>query len=255
VARTTTKQVVGAIVALLALVGCGGGEADERADVQDETTTTSAPATTTAGAADGTTTTTSTTAAPDGDETFGELVDDDLAGTEEGQTELERLGLALLVVPADLVGQSFVDAGYVPEEGPNGCGIDVDADHPSSVLVGTGLVDADGRSIVEELRVYPDVAAAQAAYEVHRTALGCGTDGAGTTFGPAVDVNDVVGADAAEEVAVVVEDAQGVVVVALVGDAVLTFATSAPAATPATLDPRELAAFGVGKVLAALEAA
>lgn len=251
-ARTTTKQVVGAIVALLALVGCGDGEADERADVQDETTTTSEPATTTTRAAPRSTT--STTAAPDDTGTVGELADE-LATTEEGDTGLEQLSLELLVVPADLAGQSFVDAGYVPTEGPNGCGVDVDAVHPTSVLVGTGLADADGRSIVEELRVYADVAAAQAAYDAHRTALACGTDGEGTTYGPAVDVNDVVGADAAEEVAVVVEDAQGVVVVALVGDAVLTFATSAPAATPATLDPRELAAFGVGKVLAALEAA
>lgn len=195
-------------------------------------------------------TSTTTPAGGDGAATLG----DELADTEEGRTELVQLALELLVVPDDLGAASFTDAGYAPPEGPNACGVDVDAELPPSVLVGTALTAPDGQSIVEELRVYGDVAAAEEAFAGHRDALACGTDGAGTTFTAPVDVNDVVGADAAAEVGAVVEDEGGVRITALVGDAVLTFAVSVPPATATPLDPREVAAFGVGKVLAALEA-
>lgn len=236
-----------ACAGLVALAGCGDVGDGE---VAGATTTASVVTTTTAPAGS----TTTSPAATDGAPTLGELIDE-LAATEEGQTELEQLSLELLIAPEDLGGQSFTDAGYVPSEGPNECGVDVDADHPASVLVGTGLSDADGRSIVEELRVFADVEAATDAFEARRTAWGCGSDGAGTTFGEPTDVNEVVHADAGSEVTVVTEDQSGVVITALVGDAVLTFGVAAPAAAPPALDPREVAAFGVGKVLAALEAA
>jgi hypothetical protein len=233
---------------VLLAAACGGdGASDDRLAA----TTTAAPVTTTTAPEASMTT---PPAATDGGPTLGELIHE-LADTEEGQTELEQLSLELLVAPEDFGGQSFADAGYVPSEGPDECGVDVDADHPPSVLVGTGLTDADGRSIVEELRVFPDVESAAGAFEAHRTALACGTDGAGATFGEPADVNEVVHADAASEVTLVAEDRSGVVITALVGDAVLTFGVAAPAAAPPALDPREVAAFGVGKVLAALEAA
>ena len=46
-----------------------------------------------------------------------------------------------------------------------------------------------------------DIDAAAAAFEVHAQSLGCGTTAHGTTFGEPVDVDEVVGADAAAEVA------------------------------------------------------
>jgi hypothetical protein len=251
VAATTCRRAAAVLLALGALVACGDDEPGSDA-ASDPTTTTIGSTTTT----DAPSTSTSTTidGSAEGSDTVGELADE-LAVTEEGHTGLEQLTLELLVLPSELAEQSFTDSGYVPSEGPNACGVDVDATHPPSVLVGTGMVDGEGRSIVEELRVYADVDAAAAAFEEHRTALACGTDLAGATFGPAVDVNDVVGADAASEVVLTNEDAQGVVIVALVGDATVAVATTLPGGATAVLDPREVAAFAVGKVLAALEAA
>jgi hypothetical protein len=240
------------LVAVLG-AGCGGGSDDERAGAtaapttdEAETSTTGAPAppsspTTTASAGDG-----------EAAATLAEAAGEGLA--DEGDAQLADLALELLITPAELAGQTFVDTGYVPPEGAGPCGLDTDAAHPPDVLVGTALADAEGRAITQELRAYPSTDTSAEAYAAHRDALACGTDGAGTTFGPPTDVSEVVGAGAASEVTVTVEDESGVVVTALVADVVLTFRIAAPAATPATLDPREVAAFGVGKVLAALEA-
>lgn len=249
--RRATRWALGAVLAVAA-VACSGGD-----DVATEATgpapsTTAAPATTTTTVA-APVVTTATTAAP-GDE-GADAGHDELSELEEGHTALVDFAVDLLVGSADLAGQSFEDAGYTPTEGPGPCGTDLDADHPADVLVGTTLADADGRRITEEIRVFAGTDEAADAFEAHRGALACGGDGAGTTFGAATDVNDVVGADAASEVAVTSEDGSGVVITALVADTVLTFRIAAPSVTPSSLDPREVAAFGVGKILAALESA
>lgn len=240
-------SAVATLVVTLGVAACGGGSDDEDAGA---TATTAEATTTSADEA----TTTSTAHTEDAGATLTDEVPEDLAHSEEGHTQLVELALGLLIEPEELAGSAFTDAGYVPEEGTNGCGVDPDAEHEPDVLVGTALVDPDGRTITEELRVYADTDASAAAFATHRDALDCGTDGAGTTFGEPVDVSGPVGAGAATEVAVTVEDEAGVVISALVADTVLTFRISAPAATPPALDPREVAAFGVGKVLAALEA-
>lgn len=250
--RSATRWAVGALLVVAAAAcGDGSGGASASDDEGGSTTTGAAAATTTTEPVRAT----STTVAGDGegDGADGDGGHDELADLEEGHTELVEFAIGLLVSPADLAGRSFEDAGYAPAEGPGGCGVDLDADHPADVLVGTTLADADGRSITEEIRVFAGTDAAAEAFEAHRDALACGTDGAGTSFGPATDVNDVVGADAASEVAVTTEDESGATITALVADTVLTFRSTAAAATPPGVDPREVAAFGVGKVLAALE--
>ena len=154
----------------------------------------------------------------------------------------------LLVVPADLQGQTFADAGYVPTEGANVCGVDADAAHPAEVRVGTNLVDDANRSIVEEIRVYADVDVATAAYEAHRVALDC-------AGGPSTDVTADVGGDAAAESTVAEDEGRGGVrITVLVGDALVQVEVITPDGAEGTLVDREVAAFAVGKVLAALEA-
>lgn len=238
--------LLGAALLLVSVgAGCDGNDGDDGDDGAAATTTTVTvgdATTTTAVDADTTTTREATTTTTP--------VDDELHDTAEGVTDLEQLALDLLILPPELGGGAFTDAGYVPVEGPNGCGIDVDGDVPPVILVGTRLVDDAASTITEELRVYDDVTVAAQAQAAHAAGLDCGGDADGTTYGPATDVNDVVGADAAVSIEVTGPSSSGLVVVAQVGDAVLTFDLTI---TDPGLAPLDVAAFGVGKVLAALE--
>jgi len=156
----------------------------------------------------------------------------------EGSGDLEELAQTLLVQPAELGDPSYTDVGYTPGAVAAVCGGALDG-LPADVLAGTALAsDPLGTRVVQELRVYPTEDDAGAAFDAAAGAAGCG-EGA--------DVNADVGADRATAFVGEPNDA-GTYVVALVADTVLAFHVVGTA-----LDPLEVAAFGAGKVLAALE--
>jgi hypothetical protein len=157
-----------------------------------------------------------------------------LAG--EGTAVLEELAQTLLIQPAELGDAAFADQGYSPGSPVSPCG-GVGADPAPDVLAGTALAsEPAATTVVEELRVYGSPEDAAAAFDgaASATAPACGTG---------VDVAAEVGADRA-----VAFTGDSTYVVALVADTVLAFHVAGTA-----LDPLEVAAFGAGKVLAALE--
>lgn len=172
----------------------------------------------------------------------------------EGIAELEALAQGLLITLDELAVPTFADAGYTPFEGANECGVDVDGDLPPDALVGTILRD-DTRIFQQEIRVYASATAAAVGFDARVGAFACGTGGQGTAYGEPVDVNDRVGADAAFAVTATNPQIEALLVTALVSDAVVSFVfTRPPGEAPADLpDPVEVAAFGTGKILAALE--
>jgi hypothetical protein len=156
---------------------------------------------------------------------------------EEGIAALEELLPDLLVSESELGDASYVDVGYSPGAGPGPCGLDVDASIPPSALAGTNLASEPlASSVQEEIRVYGSADESRMAFRSMVDASSCV---------PARDVRTETGAD--EATAFPWEG--GTVIVARVADTVLTFAVSGQA-----LDHLEVAAFGVGRVLAALEA-
>jgi hypothetical protein len=222
-------------LALLVVAGCGdgGGSAD--------------PATTTTAAADAASTSTAaasiTTATGGTADTTGTT---DLDG--EGISELEALAGELLI-RGDELGVPTQDRGYTPAL-PPGCPYDLDEDHPPDVHVGTTL-HTDNGTFVEVLRVYPDTDAARAAFTAAvDNEPGCSFADRDAT-GP-VEVNERVGADAAVRFEAADRSGNTVRITTRVADAVVTFSLAGQVGF--VLDPVEVAAFGVGKILAALEA-
>lgn len=167
----------------------------------------------------------------------------------EGTSELELVAHALLITGAELGVTQAVDLGYSPPQDPGECGFATDAEHPADIHVGTRL-DIQTAVVEEVLRIYRDPAAAEAAFQA-RVLLTCDlplTDAGGT--GP-VDVNDRMGADQALAFSGTDSSGAFALVVTLLSDAVVSF--SLRGAVDASIDPVDLAAFGVGKILAALE--
>ena len=166
---------------------------------------------------------------------------------DEGVGDLQEVAAQLLVT-ADELGTGFADAGYVPGTEPNACGFALDEEHPPDVLVGVRL-DGGGSFAQQELRVYPNTEASAAAYDAATE---------GSTCPPAVsslgDVADEVGADAATMFREASPTGDATTVVAVVSDTVATFRVEGPPGGAPPVDPIDLAAFGTGKLLAALEA-
>ena len=205
--------VLVALVALSTLAGCGGDDGGDRNGGTAAATT--GPSTTA----------TATTSATD---------EEGLA--DEGPGVLEELAQSLLIQPNELGDPSFADVGYTPGGPVSSCGGVAD-DPPPDVLAGTAIVSEPvATTVVEELRVYGTAEDATAAFDaaVSEAAPSCGAG---------VDVVGQVGADRA-----IAFTGASTYVVALVADTLLAFHVEGTA-----LDPLEVAAFGAGKVLAALE--
>lgn len=227
-ARRRVAALAVSLVAIVAMVGSCGDDSDDSRDGATDLIVT-----TTTEAADTTTTT------EDG----------------EGIAAVEELAQSLLITQQELAVPTFFDAGYTPFEGPNECGVDVDASHPPDVLVGTVLRDDQPRVFQQELRIYETPAAALAAFDARVGATSCGTGDQGTTYGPPTDLAAVLEADHAAEVAATHPQVEGLLITAVVGDAVVSFVFARPTGVSVDdlPDPREVAAFGIGKILAALE--
>ncbi len=235
------------IVLTAALVACGGdGEAGDagattttgRREVAEATTTTSDRdrTTTTTGAIDGTSSTV-----------------DDLGG--EGLGDLDALVPSLLITLDELAVEGFEDLGFTPSPGPDACGSDVDAEHPADVTVGTTL-GANNVSVTETIRVYPATEAAAGAQVAFVNSLGCDVHSSGVTVSEVADITARVGAEEAAAITATGPDIEATLVVARVGDAVVSFTfagTPGAAAAAGAPDPLDVAAFGLGKILAALE--
>lgn len=192
----------------------------------------------------------------DGDETTTTGGDETTTTVDdEGISPLEDLAQSLLVTVDELGIADFQDAGYNPEQGPNQCGYDLDAEYPAEVLVGTTLGNSQ-LVFEQEIRVYPTSLEAQVAYASGVDGATCDDLPDGTTFGEQIDLTEQVGGDSATGITVTSPALEGVVVVVLVSDAVVSFTfVGAPGAAEASgaPNPAEVAAFGVGKILAALE--
>jgi len=238
--RLLRLPTAAAVALALALGACGDDES-----AGDPATTTTA-----ADAGDDGTTTTTTGAQPEASTTT--------AVSEEGPGAVESVLQQLLVTAGEIGEPSFADVGYAPTDGPNVCGVDVDADVPPAALVGTELESQPLQfAFQQELRGYasPDEAAAAFAAGREGTACGTSTDGTVTLSEPS-DVTDRVGGDQAFAVAVTGDGFEGLLVAAQVRDVIATFqfVSAAGAEEPEGLpDPIEVSAFGVGKVLAYLE--
>jgi hypothetical protein len=208
-------------------------------------------ATTTAGGGDDEETT--TTAGDDTTTTTASLDD-------EGIGALEAVLSDLLVTAEELGDPSFVDVGYSPEDGDgeNVCGVDVDADVPPATVVGRQLESESLQlAFQQELRGYDSIDGAAEAYAAGLEGTSCGTSPDGTiTLTAPQDVTAQVGGDEAFAVGVTGEGIEGVLVAVRVTDVIATFqfagATGAAEAAGAP-DPIDVAAFGVGKLLAFLE--
>jgi hypothetical protein len=170
----------------------------------------------------------------------------------EGFTDLELVAPELLIRAAELGVDGAEDLGYTPPPPPPGCPAELDAGHPADVHVGTTIA-AGGITVVEALRVFADAGTASVAYDAWVGAEPSCRLAPPAASGP-TDVNDRVGADASMSFASAAGD--DVLVLALLGDAVVSVRTSGTATaadgTP-LLPPLDVAAYAVGKLLAALE--
>lgn len=232
-------RVAVATVLCAAAIVAGCGSDDEQSIDADPSTATSTT-TTAPPAADSTT----TTGAPDdpGDPSTTTTVDG------EGISELEVLAADLLVLGPEL-GVAAQDLGWAPP-GPSTCGFDLDAEHAVDVVAGTTLLTDNG-TFEQVLRVYPDTESAAEAYDAavdHEAE--CNFE-SGAATGP-TDVSGEVGADAAASFSQSTRSGNLVRITTHVADAVVTFSLSGQVGF--VLDPIEVAAFGIGKILAALEA-
>jgi hypothetical protein len=210
--------VAGAAVLVAVAAGCAGDDAPPEGDAAGgggATATTAAP---------------TTTADP------------------EGIGDLEALAPELLVTAADL-GAGTEDLGYAPAPPPALCELDLDAQHPVAVHAGTTLRQG-AYVLTQVVRVLDGEPAAAAAFDAWVAAEPSCRPANPPVTGPQ-DVNDRVGADRAVLFRVTTRGGEAVLVVALVGDALVSFDHSVPTGGP---DPVDVAAFGVGKILAALEA-
>jgi hypothetical protein len=157
------------------------------------------------------------------------------ARPDEGIGALETTLGDLLVTADELGDPALADLGYSPAADATPCGVDASALGAPSALVGT-RVGAAGQQVLEELRAYDDLDAAADAVASLRAGPACAA---------ARDVTAEVGADQA--FAADLGTAGDVVIVAQVADVVAVFRIEG---FPA---PVEVAAFGMGKVLAFLE--
>lgn len=221
------------VATLVVAAGCGGGGSGGEVVAPDGTaTTTVVPVVTTASTADPTTT-----------------VD------AEGISELEALAPGLLIAAAELGIEGARDLGYAPTDTSPRCDFDLDVEHAVDVHVGTTL-EAGGYTVTEIIRVLAEPGAAADAFDAWVANEGPCRPPDPEVTGP-VDVNDRVGADRAVSFTVPTRGGAAVLVVALVGDALVSFDQSGVPMAPDgayLLDPLDVAAFGVGKILAALEA-
>jgi hypothetical protein len=224
--RSDVVRIVAVLAVLLAIGACGDDDADDAASRSSTTTATAAPATT------------STTVAS--------------AEDTEGISELEALAPALLVAGAELPLVGLQDLGYAPPAGPAGCDFVLDDEVPPDLHVGTALGSNGVAFVSEAIRVYPDAATAAEAFDA---AVGNepGCRAAYDELTGPTDVNDRIGADRAVTFTMVDRGGPTEVVYALVGDALVAFVFPPPA-DPAGPPALDVAAFGVGKILAALEA-
>ncbi len=214
------------LVAALALVACG----DDDAGSADATTTTAAAPSTTTTVATTSSSSTSTTAPAVTSTT------EDLSG--EGIGELESVLADLLIREGELGDPTLLDAGYTPPEGGGPCGVDIDSQLPPASLVGAAFESAENElRVLEELRAYDTVDDAVAAVSSLR---------AGPACGGAADVAAELDAD--EAFLVETPERANVVVVARVADVVAAFDVTGET------DQRQIAAFGIGKISAFIEA-
>jgi hypothetical protein len=225
-----------ALVVLVLLAGCGDDDDAVPTVTSSTSTTTSSTSSTTAT----TTTTTSSTTLPEQDH-------------DEGIGDLEVALVDLLIRPDELGDPTFADVGYTPTERPPTCGVDLDADHPGDALVGTTLQsDEAGVTIEQDLRAFASVEAAAEAMSATRAAYACGDGPDDISYLPAEDVTAEVGGDEAFSIRYAVgQQAEGSFVVARVTDVLLTFGFAGSGRGGP--DRTEVAAFGVGKLLALLE--
>lgn len=225
----------------LGAAACGGDDGDDEAtdesttttEVTDEETTTTVDDTDTTEADDETTTTVS----------------------GEGNTELEQLAQSLLITVDEVGLPGFQDLGYTPSPGPNQCGFDVDAEHPSEVVVGADY-GTETLRFLQEIRVYATEEEAAAAFQAGIDGTQC-APADGTQISEPVDVTEPVGAQSAVAITGTQGDLEVVVVAALLSDAVVSFNfAGAPGAAEAegAPNPVDVAAFGIGKIKAAFEA-
>ena len=170
----------------------------------------------------------------------------------EGISELEALAPGLLLAAGELGVPGIEDLGYTPPGSLPPCDFVLDDEVAADLHVGTTLGVNGLPYVVEAIRVYPDEATAADAFDAavaneepcraHQQAF----------TGP-TDVNDRIGADRAASFGVVDQGGPTEVVYALVGDALVAFVFPPPG-DPSQPPPIDVAAFGVGKILAALEA-
>jgi hypothetical protein len=210
--------LLGIAGALLVVGGCS-----------DDDTPAAQVTTTTAPAASG------TSAPPETDTTTAGALPDEPGLADEGIGALDELAQSLLIQEGELGDPPLADVGYTPGVTGAVCGGDVDTPHPADVLVGV-VLESDTTAVVEEIRVFADADAATAAYDAIMTATGCG---AASSVSPDVP---------ADRAALFQAAGIGTFVLAQTADTVLAFHV-----TGEGLDPVEVAAFGAGKVAAALE--
>jgi hypothetical protein len=225
-----------AALLLLGAAACGGD--DDGDDTADDTTTTTE-------AADEETTTTTVV---DDEETTTTTV------TDEGNLAIEQFAQSTLITLEELALEGFTDLGYTPSPGPNQCGFDIDATHPAAVVVGTDL-GSDTLRFLQEVRVYETPAAAETAFQAGLEGTQC-TPEDGTQIAAPIDVTTDVDAQQAVLISATRDDLNVVVVAALLSDAVVSFNfAGAPADIEAAGAPHpvEVAAFGIGKIKAAME--
>lgn len=249
---------VASALALLALGACGDDpEPSGGAATSAAAPATDAPATT--GGDDGEATTTTEDAAEATSTTSATAGGDD---DPEGIDDLESLAQSLLVQPGEIDTETltFEDTGYVPpdEGGVNACGNPLtDSVVPPAVLVGTTLTEpTSGLQLLQEIRIYADEAEAGEAFDTGVEALGCGTsaDGALTLDGP-IDVTEEVGGDRASAFDLEAPETEGVLVAVHLSDSVVLFLFTGSVGAAESVgagSPLDVAAFGVGKILAAL---
>ena len=177
---------------------------------------------------------------------------------EEFVAALEAYLEPFFIDPIEL-GSTWVESEWRPAEGPNGCGVDVDAELPPFAHFGRLMAPTDAElQLEEEFRVYESIQGAEAAFARGREAVSCGEDTVDPsvgTFTEVVDASTEVGAPA-YAVGAIGEGFEGTLVVALVSDVVVSFefvgATGAAEAFDAP-SPGEIAAYGVGKLIAGFE--
>lgn len=242
--RTSRPLAAALAAALLLTAACGD---DDATDAGDDTTTTT----------EALEDETSTTIVPDDED--DEPADDTTTTTAEdgeGIDPLEGLAQSLLITLDELAVEGFQDVGYTPTDGPNQCGVDLDAEHPNQVLVGTTL-GHDQLAFQQEIRVYGSTQEAMVAFSAGVDGATCEGLPDGTTFTEPTDVTEAVGGDQAIAITATNPTTEAVVVAVLLSDSVVSFTfVSSPPGSAESLgapNPAEVAAFGVGKIEAALE--